>query len=602
MTAPATGSALGHRGSVPSFPRKRESILSVLPSSLRKRESTHVGAVREPIRSHKTRWALFYPFVLSLSKYERAEQNAATNPPFTLRQAQGERLGAHTGLVSDAQGQEGQRHVRDVNATPLVRESPLPGRNRLGRKRDPVPAGVPSFPRKRESIPVAASAENITADSRSARFIRRAAPLVLGILLYLLLPSALAAADGVVTGTVVNGTAGGSVPADVAVTLYFLRDGQIVEQRTQVTDAQGAYRFTGLATDPGLRFVVVAAYIDVPYNTPELQFAGSAAIQAPPLTVYEASQDPSVVRVVTDVLILSPGEEGSGMLAIIEVVRLANDSDRTYLATGGAGSGAPMDRVLRFALPADAQDLTVLSGLSAQNVVEINSERDNLRGFGVFMPLLPGEREVAFGYQLPYSGSALPISKRTVYPTDHFAIIALEEHGLRFNSAHLEVQATPIGDRRYLVGSANGLAARAEVRVEVAGLPAPSLRVRLERLFDWLRGAQASVFVLLGVVLVLPILYAVYRLRGGRRRTPARKPAAAAASSPKSAAPDANDKPFAMRRSNNDRESLLLEIAQLDDDFAAGALAEADYHRQRAEKKQRLLDIYRQEGAEVADE
>ena len=37
--------------------------------------------------SHKSCWALFYPFVLSLSKYERIEQSAATNPPFTLRQA-----------------------------------------------------------------------------------------------------------------------------------------------------------------------------------------------------------------------------------------------------------------------------------------------------------------------------------------------------------------------------------------------------------------------------------------------------------------------------------------------------------------------------------
>ena len=240
-----------------------------------------------------------------------------------------------------------------------------------------------------------------------------------------------------------------------------------------------------------LRFVVVAAYTQVPYNTPELKFTEGTAVQAPPLIVFEASQDASVVRVVTDVLIIAPGEESSGMLSVIEIVRLANDSDRTFLATGGAGAGAPMDRVLRFALPVDAQDLTMLSGLNAQNVVQID------RGFGVFMPLLPGEREVMFGYQLPYSGSTLSLTKRTVYPTDQFAILAREEYGLRFNADQLEVQADPIGDRRYLVGSTNSLAARAEVSVQIAGLPAPSIRVRLERLFDRARDTQAALFFLL---------------------------------------------------------------------------------------------------------
>ena len=439
----------------------------------------------------------------------------------------------------------------------------------------------PSFPRKRESILACAAAganpSRHTSLSLSLPYIRLAVSLILGMLLLLLLPSAIAAADGVISGTVVNGTADGSVPADVAVTLYFLRDGEIVEQRTQVTGPEGAYCFSDLPTDPMLAFVVVAAYTQVPYNTPELKFTEGTAVQAPPLIVFEASQDASVVRVVTDVLIIAPGEESSGMLSVIEIVRLANDSDRTFLATGGAGAGAPMDRVLRFALPVDAQDLTMLSGLNAQNVVQID------RGFGVFMPLLPGEREVMFGYQLPYSGNTLSLTKRTVYPTDQFAILAREEYGLRFNADQLEVQADPIGDRRYLVGSTNSLAARAEVSVQIAGLPAPSIRVRLERLFDRARDTQAALFFLLGVVLILPVLYAVYRMRGGLRRR------ATATAAVATAVPEAG-------------EALLLEIAQLDDESAAGGIAAEKYRRLRAEKKQRLMEIHREPGKETGDE
>ena len=224
-------------------------------------------------------------------------------------------------------------------------------------KRDLKAAFDPSFPRKlapcrgAESIFTAPARSADSAGSRfslnllSARHI--ALSLCLAILFSLLTTAGLAAADGVITGTVVNGTAGGGVPADVAVTLYFLRDGNIVERRTEVTDGGGAYRFADLPTDTGLGFVVVAAYVQVPYNTPELLFSEGTEIQAPPLTVYEASQDVSVVRVITDVLIIAPGEEQSGMLAVIEVVRLANQSDRTFLATGGAGSGAIRPRQTR---------------------------------------------------------------------------------------------------------------------------------------------------------------------------------------------------------------------------------------------------------------
>ena len=173
---------------------------------------------------------------------------------------------------------------------------------------------VPSFPRKlapcRDAESISSSAASGLACQDSWVYLYLLSPrhialsLFFGILLTLLTTAPLAAADGVITGTVVNGTAGGSVPADVAVTLYFLRDGNIVEQRTQVTDAAGAYRFVEVPTDAGLGFVVVAAYMQVPYNTLELLFGESAEIQAPPLTVYEASQDASVVRVITDVLII----------------------------------------------------------------------------------------------------------------------------------------------------------------------------------------------------------------------------------------------------------------------------------------------------------
>ena len=149
----------------------------------------------------------------------------------------------------------------------------------LPHKRMSAGAHSSSFPRKRESIFAGAAADartnNLSSLPHSLSLMRRTACLFFGILLFLFLFATVGAAEnGVITGTVINGTAGGSAPADVAVTLYYLRNGEIVEQRTQVTDAVGAYRFTDISTEPALTFVVVAAYEQVPYNTPEPAIRG----------------------------------------------------------------------------------------------------------------------------------------------------------------------------------------------------------------------------------------------------------------------------------------------------------------------------------------
>ena len=57
--------------------------------------------------------------------------------------------------------------------------------------------------------------------------------------------------DGVIEGQLINGTAEGSNGAGQTVTLrVYDEQGQIDEQTTE-TDADGAFRFDGLATGPG---------------------------------------------------------------------------------------------------------------------------------------------------------------------------------------------------------------------------------------------------------------------------------------------------------------------------------------------------------------
>ena len=209
----------------PSYPQKQKSIPADVPSYLQERDS--IPAERDSIPDESS-----FP-----RKRESILNTISSHLPNQIL----------TSAFSPS-------HLQEQNS--------IPHRSRHSRARESILAcaAAGANPSRHMSL------------SLSPPHIRLAVSLILGMLLLLLLPSAIAAADGVISGTVVNGTADGSVPADVAVTLYFLRDGEIVEQRTQVTGPEGAYSFSDLPTDPMLAFVVVAAYTQVPYNTPELKF------------------------------------------------------------------------------------------------------------------------------------------------------------------------------------------------------------------------------------------------------------------------------------------------------------------------------------------
>ncbi len=82
----------------------------------------------------------------------------------------------------------------------------------------------------------------------------RVSQLISIVALFLVLGTSPASADdnnGVVEGQLVNGTAGSSSVADQEVMLQVYDQHQQVDERKAETDAQGAFRFAGLATGPG---------------------------------------------------------------------------------------------------------------------------------------------------------------------------------------------------------------------------------------------------------------------------------------------------------------------------------------------------------------
>jgi hypothetical protein len=118
------------------------------------------------------------------------------------------------------------------------------------------------------------------------------------LLLLSVLPVAAEPLDGVVTGQVVNKTAGGTSTAGTTILLVaFGRKEQApVGQRSTQTDAQGQFSFDGLDRDPNLVYIALARYQNVNYPTEQpFQLQAESTHQAD-IGVYEATSADDAIQ------------------------------------------------------------------------------------------------------------------------------------------------------------------------------------------------------------------------------------------------------------------------------------------------------------------
>src|SRR3712207_399299 len=81
---------------------------------------------------------------------------------------------------------------------------------------------------------------------------------------------------GVIAGRLVNGTAGGVVPAGAVVTLYTFRGREYQAEQTAKSDDQGGFRFTGLDTGEELTHYLTAAHAGITYTAEPVKLTAEA--------------------------------------------------------------------------------------------------------------------------------------------------------------------------------------------------------------------------------------------------------------------------------------------------------------------------------------
>ena len=341
-----------------------------------------------------------------------------------------------------------------------------------------------------------------------------------------------AAQDGstiTVEGTVLDGTAGGHVAPGLPV---FLVSSAGPEYELQaVTDEDGKFSFDSPPPPSGERLGVSIQYQGAVYGAIVQVVQGLTL----PMTirVYDSSDDEMLLEASSASLLFARADKATQTLWALEIVKLVNDSDRTYVPGPG-----PM-QLLRFGLPPEADDLTVDTGLIGADVLQVD------RGFAITAPVPPGEHEVMYAYSIPYDGTEMEFTKSLPYGADGLRILVPEEVGGL--SGPGEVERVTIGDRPYRLLTGSDLPRGAKVPFQLVSLPQASLGDRALQGVRWVRLEYAAV-VGLGLVMAALIAFALVS------RSP---------------------------RESVERVRLVRVIASLDAAFEAGELGRSEYERAR---------------------
>ena len=338
---------------------------------------------------------------------------------------------------------------------------------------------------------------------------------IVGVALTLLLALALAfaletssaeaqsAPPATVAGRVVNATPGGNggnggAVAGAAVTLHM----QTLETQDSVrtiTDAQGKFRFEGIAVDPGVTYAVSVRYQDALYGEQISLRDGDP----PPLTirVYDAAYDMDAIRVGASSLLFAGADRATQTIAALEIVKVVNDSDHTFVP----GNQGPMS-LLRFGLPPGADGLQVDTRLLGADIVQVD------RGFAVLGSVPPGTHDIMFTYRFPYEGGETEFSKSFPFGADSLRVLSPDEV-LRLSHADFGApEPVSIGERAYQLIETADVARGERVSLRLSGLPSATLGDRIGGALSSARYEYAAP-VALGAFLAALIPFAIWRRR-----------------------------------------------------------------------------------------
>ena len=384
--------------------------------------------------------------------------------------------------------------------------------------------------------------------------------LVASVLLAFFTPGFLAA-QGRIQGQVVNGTSGKPV-ASQTVQLLLPRGG-MRQAATAVTDVTGHFVFPRSEIDPGAFYLLQAVFQAVNYHAP-VQFDSNGAATAN-LTVYDSTRSaPSLGIQSGRIIVRAEGDKAR----VQELFALRNSSDppRSYVAPDGT---------FRFQLsPSAGEPTAAVAGLMNMPLPQSVNPGKSRGEFSLQYPLKPGLTVVMLAYDADSSAGRLALSDSLPYPIESLELLvspsSLTVDSPLFKSAGMDAET---GARKYTTENVkSGTALEARLTGE-AGPASPPEAGTTESEVKSLPNPMTRMAVPLLVCFGLVLLWALgVRLAKEWPRWKEQR----------------NSSP-AQNELEAQVEALFNSLADLDELFAVGKIAQRPYWKERLELKARLV-------------
>ncbi len=384
--------------------------------------------------------------------------------------------------------------------------------------------------------------------------IRRA---ILLVTILILTPSAFAIAaepgSGVIEGQVINWTEGGSSVADQDVTLKTYLNNDEVGSTPTKTDAEGKFKFDDLPTESDYFYEVWLDYQEAEYSE-WVWFEENETSKSIEVVVYDSTTSDEAIKVATSHIVIYVEEDS---LLMKEYFLFVNEGDRTYVGSEEVTAEGEK-KTLRFSLPKEAIELQYTRELMECCVVSTEE------GFVDTMPATPGVKEVSFSYRVKPSSGTFTFSKVVHYPITTFDFFVVQDEGIEVVSDQLTMEEpVDIEGTRFIHLSGQDLTPGITLEARLSGLPGASN----QGVFKW---------TAVGLIVLACSFGFGYLLIRKRRQ-------------PVSTEVVASESDLEQRK-----QRLLLEIAQLDNDFDDGKISPEMYQRMRYERKMQLVKLMRQ--------
>jgi mono/diheme cytochrome c family protein len=363
---------------------------------------------------------------------------------------------------------------------------------------------------------------------------------------------------GAITGSISNGTAGGEVPPELKTTL-FVFDSQFNSQRYETTsDAGGKFRFDGVAISPDFSYAVTVTYRERAFASEVIR--GDTASLDLPVTIYELTEDTSVLTITG--LVYQINALGDG-LQVAQVMIVKNSSDRLFTSNNEAQENQFASVVIT--LPPGA---IVLGFPDNQQRYVVSEDQKTVIDTA---PVIPDEDHVIqIVYLVPYETSAI-IEQPLNYALEGPVRLLIRPDTVRATSEQLpSIGPQTVGDGTYSgYGATLTLDQGALIRFELNGAGAATVS-QIES------PVVASNTLILLVIVALIVLVVII---GGFYSTYVRR----ISKNPQADTP--------LLDKNRIIDSLVRQIAELDEVHDRGDINHDFYHHQRRQLKEQLAEL-----------